>query len=80
VRLPLCKAAEASGIVGVGVQWSEGDSWPVGERAEGAGTVGDVEHKDKVDKRLSNGKVKPMKAFLSGLGGHANDKKGTQTG
>jgi len=80
VWLPLCKAAEASGIVRVGVQWSKGNLWPVREWAEGASTVGDVEHKDKVNKRLSNGKVKPMKAFLSGLGGHANDKKGTQTG
>ena len=32
-----------SGVVEDGVQWSEGDSWPIGERAEGAGTVGDVE-------------------------------------
>jgi len=31
-------------VVGqVGVQWSEGDSWLVGERAEGAGSVGEVE-------------------------------------
>ena len=32
-----------SGVVKDGVQWSEGDSWPIGERAEGAGTVGGVE-------------------------------------
>ena len=31
------------GVVKDGVQWSEGDSWPIGERAEGAGTVGGVE-------------------------------------
>jgi len=31
------------GVVQVGVQWSEGNSWPVGERAEGAGSVGEVE-------------------------------------
>jgi len=32
-----------AGVVKDGVQWSEGDSWPIGERAEGAGTVGGVE-------------------------------------
>ena len=31
------------GVVKDGMQWSEGDSWPIGERAEGAGTVGGVE-------------------------------------
>jgi len=29
------------GVVEDGVQWSEGDSWSVGERAEGAGSVGE---------------------------------------
>jgi len=35
--------SQISGVVKDGVQWSEGDSWPIGERAEGAGTVGGVE-------------------------------------
>ena len=64
----------------MGRKWRKIGSRVQDHNTEGAGTVGNVEHKDKVDKRLSNGKVKPMKAFLSGLGGHANDKKGTQTG
>ena len=33
------------------MQWSEGDSWPVGERAEGAGSVGEVEREDEVDEK-----------------------------
>jgi len=32
-----------SGVVEDGVQWSEGDLWPVGERADSAGSVGGVE-------------------------------------
>jgi len=36
-------SSELHGVVKDGVQWSEGDSWPIGEWAECAGTVGGVE-------------------------------------
>ena len=58
-------AGEQNGVVQDSVQWSEGDSWPVGERADSAGTIGEVESvRDKVDKGDQNeDRVRPIKVL-----------------